>query len=296
MKRHFTTTRLTFALAAWASSIGLLQAASTPATAPIQGHAPVLSAPSNGAKGTVDFTGTYATPGILTTSDTLVMTYTYSDSDGDLDNSLTTVVWSYVDAQGQTVTIPAINVPAPALDDQGTSSIIIPAGATGAAAISVTLQEYAATGVPISGNIITVSDTSAGGGTVTPPGPVAPGSNVAAGIFLQSDNPGAGSSATDYSRTSTYPQVGATYVFRAWDDVNGNGVWEAGEADLTATLNSIQWQLDGTNTSASGSPTTLRDYPITGATTDTYQIPVNSLSSSGAVPGDQGFTLKVDFN
>ncbi len=41
---------------------------------------------------------------------------------------------------------------------------------------------------------------------------------------------------------------------------------------------------------------TLSNHAIAGATTDTYTIPVNSASNSGAVPGDQGFNLKVDFN
>ncbi|WET16068.1 hypothetical protein P2W49_05750 [Yersinia intermedia] len=119
------------------------------------------------------------------------------------------------------------------------------------------------------------------------------------GIFLASASPTAGSGATDYSRTAgTHPQVGDTFVFRAWADTNGDGIWDAGETDVTSTLGSIQWQLDGTNTSAKGTSAaaTLTNQPIPGATSDTYTVPVNSASSSGATPGDQGFNLKVDFN
>ncbi|MDA5519009.1 hypothetical protein PGS56_22175, partial [Yersinia intermedia] len=67
---------------------------------------------------------------------------------------------------------------------------------------------------------------------------------------------------------------------------------------LTATVSHIQWQLDGSNATAAGTSSTvsLSAHVIPGATTDTYTVPVNSASSSGAVPGDQGFNLKVHFN
>ncbi|WP_145544316.1 SinI family autotransporter-associated protein [Yersinia frederiksenii] len=300
MKINFTLKKLALALAITGTSFSAAQAASTAATASVQGSAPVLSAPSNNAVAAVDFSGTYANPDRLTTGDTLVMTYKYNDSDGDLDNSLTTVVWLYIDAgSGLPVTITPVNAPAATSGGTGTSTITLPAGAIGASAISVTLQEYSATGDPVSGSTISVADTSlGGGGTPTLPGPVAPGADVAGGIFLQSDSPAAGSGAIDYARSGTHPQVGATYIFRAWNDSNNNGVWDTGETNLTTTLSSIQWQLDGSNTTANGSSTvvTLSNHAIAGATGDTYTVPVNSASSSGATPGDQGFTLKVNFN
>ena len=304
MNRYTAPFRVRTLVLAMALSGGVMStawAASTSTTASVQGSAPVLSAPSNGALQAVDFSGTYATAGSLTTGDTLVMTYDYNDSDGDQDNTLSTVVWSYLDVgTGLPVTITAINVPAAGPGGTGTSTIVLPAGAIGATTISVTLIERSATGDPLSGNTLYISDVSNGGdGTSTvPPGPIVPGGNVAGGIFLQSDTPTAGSGATDYARSSAHPQVGATYVFRAWDDSNGNGEWDSGEANLTATLSSIQWQLDGTNSTANGTsaPVTLSNHAITGATSDSYTVPVNILSSSGAVPGDQGFTLKVEFN
>ena len=177
----------------------------------------------------------------------------------------------------------------------------LPVASLGAEAIKVVIQAYSETGLPVSGSTITVDNTSVGigGGGITPPGPVVSGGNVTGGIFLASDNPAAGNGAADYSRNqSINPQVGATYLFRAWDDANGNGVWDTGEADLTSTLNSIQWRLDGANTLASGSgaPVTLSNHTIPGATSDTYTVPVNNASSSGAASGDQGFSLKVDFD
>ncbi|MEX2954813.1 SinI family autotransporter-associated protein [Serratia fonticola] len=299
MNMIFTVKKLALALAIAGCSSSLAWAGSTPTTAPVQGRVPVLVAPSTGTAQAVDLSSS-ATGAHLSSGDTITLTYGYSDPDGDADDSTSHVSWYYVKGATETlITTGIANTPA-TTSAPGTSELTLPATAIGADRIKVVIQEYAATGTPISGNIITVEDTSTGnGGAVTPPGPIAPGGHVTGGIFLQSDNPAAGSGATDYARTTeTHPQVGATYVFRAWDDSNGNGVWDAGEADLTATLGSIQWHLDGTNTSASGNSTavTLSNHPISGATTDTYTVPVNSASTSGATPGDQGFSLKVDFN
>ncbi|WP_391592299.1 SinI family autotransporter-associated protein [Yersinia massiliensis] len=298
MNRHFTSKKLALALAIAGCSINSVWAASTPSTASVQGSAPELRAPSNNTPQAVDLSSSSTDP--MTTGDIITLTYSYSDADGDADASTAHVSWYYVNGTTETqITTGIVNTPATG-GSLGTSAMTIPAAAIGANRIKVVIQEYSATGDPLSGSTITVDDTSVdGGGTLTPPGPIAPGTDVAGGIFLASDNPTAGSGATDYARiTSAHPQVGATYVFRAWDDSNGNGEWDAGEANLTATLGSIQWQLDGSNTTANGSSavTTLNNHVIPGATSDTYTVPLNSASSSGAIPGDQGFTLKVDFN
>ncbi len=306
MTMNFRVKQVVLALALAGMTSGSVWAASTPTTSSVQGRIPVLSAPSNNATQAVDFSGTYATAGQLSTGDTIVMTYDYTDLDGDADNSLTTVSWSYAPfGGGGDVPITATNAPAASSGGQGTSTITLPIGALGAAAIKVTVQEFSATGDPISGSTITVTDTSlstgpgggGGGGTgVTPPGPVVVGGNIAGGIFLASASPAAGSGAVDYARTGTHPLVGQTYVFRAWNDANNNGIWEASEAQVVPV--SIQWKLDGSNATANGTSAvaTLNNYSIAGATSDTYTIPVNSASNSGAIPGDQGFNLKVDFN
>lgn len=297
MNRIFTLKKLALMLAVAGGAVSPVWAASTPSTASVQGSAPVLSAPSNNTPQAVDLSS--SSTGSLATGDILTLTYDYRDADGDADASTTQVTWYYVKGATETPITTGIENMAATSGALGTSAMTIPAAAIGADKIKVVIQEYSATGTPISGSTITVDDTSTGGGgSVTPPGPVTPGTDVVGGIFLQSDSPAAGSGATDYARSASHPQVGATYVFRAWDDSNGNGVWDSGEANLTATLGSIQWQLDGSNTAANGSSpvVTLNNHAIAGATGDTYTVPVNSASSSGATPGDQGFTLKVDFN
>lgn len=278
---------------------GLAAAGSTATTSPIQGHAPVLTAPSNGNSQAVDLKSSNSE--FLSSGDTITLTYGYSDVDGDADDSASTVKWYYVGKDNTETEIVGVrNTPA-SESGPGTSIMVLPATAIGAERIKVVISEKSTTGLPLEGNSLTIEDTSKGigGGSVTAPGPVTAGGNIAGGIFLKSDNPAAGSGVTDYARANDiHPQVGATYVFRAWDDTNGNGVWDADEADLTASLRSIQWQLDGNNAAASGegSATTLNNHVISGITGDTYIVPVNNASSSGAVPGDQGFSLKVDFN
>ncbi|MGE4686762.1 SinI family autotransporter-associated protein [Yersinia enterocolitica] len=299
MKMHFTLKKLVLALTIAGSSVSMAWAGSTPTTASVQGSAPVLSAPSNSVAQAVDL-GSNAAGARLSSGDTITLTYGYNDADGDADDSTAHVSWYYVSGSTETqMTVGIKNTPATG-GAPGTSELTLPTAAIGADRIKVVIQEYSATGSPISGNTITVEDTSTGGGgTVTPPGPIAPGGHVAGGIFLQTESPTAGSGATDYTRTTgAHPQVGATYVFRAWDDSNANGVWDSGEADLTTTLGSIQWHLDGINTAASGnsSAVTLSNHAISGATTDTYTVPINSASTSGTTSGDQGFSLKVDFN
>ncbi|CQJ05544.1 SinI family autotransporter-associated protein [Yersinia frederiksenii] len=300
---HCALRQIALVLILSSCTTGVVWAGSTETTVALAGTAPILEAPSNNAKHAVDFSGTYARSDVMSTGDTVVLTYHYVDSDGDEDDSLSTVVWSYTPVGGgaDMTIIPVSNVPAVG-NTPGTSTIKIPDGAVGAATIKVELWEQSKTGIPSRGaqsiNVIDIS--KGGGGTPSLPGPIALNASVGitGGIFLAIASPTAGSGALDYSRTTNnQPKVGETYKFRAWRDTNGNGVWDAGEEDVTSHLSSIQWMLDGNNTSAAGksSPVTLSDHAIPGATTDSYTVPVNSASGSGAVPGDQGFSLKVSF-
>lgn len=303
---HFALKRIALALLIAGATSGTALAGSTPTTMPIQGVAPVVVAPSNQAKSAVDFDWVGSNPRQLSVGDQITMTWVFTDADGDLGNSWSTVVWSYVKADGALVGIPSQSTPSRD-GESGTSVITIPASAAGATAIHVELKEESLTGNPRTNNVIIVNDTSlttdptgpgGGGDLVTPPGPILAGNSIAGGIFLASANPQAGSGAADYTKNGAKPRVGETYVFKAWVDTNGNGVWDAGEEEMTGSLNRIQWMLDGSNTTAAGgtSPVTLVNQEILGETTDSYTVPVNSISSSGAAPGDQGFGLKVDFN
>ncbi|MBC3381137.1 ornithine carbamoyltransferase [Serratia fonticola] len=303
---HRALKKLALALLISGTAAAGAQAGETPVTQSIQGRAPMVKAPSNGAESAVDFDWAGANPAQLSTGDTITMKWLFVDDDDDEGNTWSTVVWSYIKPGGEKVVIPAQN--APSRDGQpGTSVIVIPAAAAGALAIYVELTEESVTGNPRTGKKIVIQDTSlstdptgpgGGGDLVTPPGPILAGTGqITGGIFLASDSPTAGSGSTDYTRNNLSPKTGETYVFRAWVDTNGNGVWDEGEEEITASLNSIQWMLDGSNATAAGGTSTvvLSNQAILGATTDSYTVPANAGSSSGAAAGDQGFGLKVDF-
>ncbi|PHI32621.1 ornithine carbamoyltransferase [Budvicia aquatica] len=290
------------------SLVGSAWADSTPTTVAVSGAVPILVAPSNNHNHAVDFSGTYARPDVMSTGDTVVLTYRHDDTDGDADDSLSTVVWRYTPVGGgaDITIIPTSNVPAVGAAP-GTSTIIIPSQALGAAVIKVEIWEQSKTGIPLRGQqAIIVLDTSkgtasgGGGGTPTPSGPIVMGSgttDIMGGIYRLADNPSAGSGATDYSRTTgNNPTVGETYLFRTWRDTNDNGIWDAGEEDVTPLLRTMTWTLEGNNATAAGGGTsmTLTNH-ATGVTADRYTVPVNSASSAGAPSGDQGFSLKVVF-
>lgn len=287
---------------------GNVLAGETPSTEPVQGRAPVVVAPSNRAVHAVDFDWTGSDNRQLSVGDTITLKYFFVDPDGDDDATHATVTWSYIKPDDTLERIPATYIThSPGTETiAGTSVMHIPPEALGAKAIHVELNEVSVTGNPHGERLITVQDTSlltdapgpGGGGTnVTPPGPVQIGGHIAGGIFLARDVPGPGKGMLDYARSERQPKVGETYIFRAWADANDNGVWDNNEAEMTTFLGHIQWMLDGNNSSASGGTPSLglNNKAIAGAITDNYTIPVNNQSDSGAVPGDQGFRLRVDF-
>ncbi len=120
-----------------------------------------MSAPSNSALQAVDLSSSSTDP--LATGDVITLTYNYSDTDGDADVSTAHVSWYYVNGTTETpITTGIVNTPATS-GTSGSSAMTIPAAAIGANRIKVVIQEYSATGDPISGNIITVDDISVGG-------------------------------------------------------------------------------------------------------------------------------------
>ncbi|HFV9295651.1 TPA: hypothetical protein ACIAIE_005576 [Serratia fonticola] len=165
--KTFTLKKLLLALAIAGYTMSSAYAVLTAPTGTIQGSAPVLRAPSNSAPQAVDLISSSTAP--MTTGDVITLTYDYSDADGDADASTAHVSWYYVNETTETpITTGIVNTPATS-GTSGTSAMIIPAAAMEAHRIKVVIQEYSATGDPLSGNVITVEDTSVGGGgTVTP--------------------------------------------------------------------------------------------------------------------------------
>ncbi len=295
--KRFTLKKLVLALALAGYTMSSAYAVLTPGTGTIQGEAPVLSAPSNSAQHAVDFSGTYAVAGALSSGDTIVMTYDYADSDGDGDDSSanTRVTWHYTPAGGGAdVAIASTGVNATA-GTPGTSTITLPAAAIGATVIKATIQEYSASGDPIAGQTITIADTSlstapgggGGGGTPSNPGPVLPGTGVTPGIYASTD----GTFTTNLIGTATNLKVGDTYVFKLWDSA------AVGTTDLTSTVPNYNWRLVGQ--SATDSITAPGTGFVTSVTGGNFTIPVNSAADgtplTGSADGAQGFQLAVDY-
>ncbi|AWK15027.1 hypothetical protein SK355_00430 [Candidatus Fukatsuia symbiotica] len=265
-------------------------------TAPIQGRAPTISAPSNQKADAVDISRVSVIAGKITAGDSITLTYNFHDKDNDTDNSI--VSWFYTLNEVDHSIPDASHV----LGDRkksGSSTIKIPPQAAGASVIKVSIQVASAYGYPRLGKLITIADISQHDDHIAANIGVVTLTGTHGGIFLATDNPQAGSGAQDYTRAEAPSvRVGQSYLFRAWVDSNSNGVWDATEADITANLKQIQWILHGNNQVATGNnpSSTLNKMAIPGATSDKYNVPVNSLSESGTVAGDQGFKLMVEFD
>ncbi|WP_339057488.1 hypothetical protein [Candidatus Regiella endosymbiont of Tuberolachnus salignus] len=261
-------------------------------TARIQGRKPTISAPSTHQPDMADISRVSAVEGKFTPGDTLKLIYDYYDEDGDVDKSI--VNWFYT-LEGVDYPIPdAVNTLADH-STPGSSMVTLPPQAEGASAIKARIQVASAYGYPNLGKLITINEMSQSNVHITEKKLTM----ATGGIFLATDNPHAGSGAQDYTLPGA-PNliIGETYLFRAWIDNNKNRIWDVNETDITRNLKEIQWILNGNNVMAVGnkSPSILDKRAVSGAITDQYTIPINSRSKSGALAGDQGFNLMVEFN
>lgn len=285
----FTLKKLALALMLAGCTISNAYAVLIPVAGAIQGSAPTLSAPSNSALHAVDLSSN-ATGAVLASGDTITLTYTYNDADEDLDNSTDYVNWYYTkgDVDTQITTTSITNSAAKTNGGEGKSVLTIPATAIGADAIKVVIQEFSASGDPISGQTISVADTSlGGGGTTTPPGPIAPGSNVTPGIYLSTDTLFSNNLLGSATRLST----SNVYVFKLWDSD------AVGVIDLTNAVH-YNWRLLGVSaTDSVAAPTTGF---VTSVTNADFSVSMNTAADgkplTGSVDGMQGFQLTVDYN
>ncbi|CFR10128.1 MULTISPECIES: SinI family autotransporter-associated protein [Yersinia] len=284
--KPFTLKKLVLALAIAGYTMGSAYAVLTLPTGTIQGTAPVLSAPSNSALHAVDLSSS-AVGATLATGDTITLTYDYADTDGDADASTAHVNWYFVNSGVDTPITAVVNTPSTA-GGTGTSVMTLPATALGADAIKVVIQEYSATGDPVAGSTITIDDTNVGGGgTTTPPGPIAPGAGVTAGIYLSTDT----TFTTNLIGSATNLSVGNSYVFKLWDST------AVGTSDLTSNV-TYNWRLLGT--SATDGTTAPATGFVTSVTDGNFTVPTNTqpdgTALTGSADGAQGFNLAVDYN
>lgn len=305
--RTFTLKKVVLAMMIAAGTISSAYAVMTGNTGPIAGFAPVLSSQATGSSHAVDFSTN--TPDGLTTGSQVTMTYKYTDSDGDLDDSIRTITWYYVPAYGTglPVAIASSGSKATTADGttMGTDTITIPDQALGGV-IKVVVTEMSISGDPIEGRTLTYDNIALPGKSVDPtnpgveeptdgtegpdgpdptkPGIIDPGAGITAGIFLNTDT---GFTNNLIGQTSVKLGVGQSYVFRL--------MAADGTTDLTSSVN-YNWRLTGTSaTTTTVAPATGIVTPINNAA---YVVPANAAAKLYTMTDDgaQGFNLAVDYN
>lgn len=294
--RTFTLKKIALAIMITAGTVTSAYAVLTGNTGTIRGEIPILKA-NGGGLHSVDFVA--SDPASLKTGDTITMSYKYTDTDGDQDESLTTVQWFFVPNNGAGEPVPltsAVNANATSADGTGTgqSQIVIPDMALGAK-IKVVVTEQSTTGDLRTGHTITYADVavqgeygtgpegepggSTDGSTNIPAGPVEPGSGVIAKIFEAGD-----AAETNLIGTATKLKVGKTYQFKLYA--------ADGTTELTSMV-SYKWKLTGSSaTTTTPAPETLFNPDAN------FVVPTNSEGKviSGSDDGVQGFGLQVDYN
>ncbi len=293
--RAFTLKKVALAMMIAVGTMSSVYAAVTGSTDTIRGEIPLLKSAGGGAH-SVDFTASDTVS--LKTGDTITMTYKYSDTDGDTDDSTTTVQWYYVpgNGAGTPVAITGVsNTLASGTDGSGsgTSAIVVPDGAVGAK-IKAIITEQSLTGDLRTGHTITYNDIgttgtfgtgpegepggNTDGSTDVPVGPVAPGTGLIPKIILAGD-----ATNTNLIGSGTKLKVGSTYQFKLFAS--------DGTTDLTDTVN-YKWKLTGTSaTTNTAAPATLFNPDAN------FSVPTNTAGKviSGSDDGVQGFGLSVDY-
>ncbi|OKP23832.1 hypothetical protein BSQ40_24250 [Serratia fonticola] len=294
--RTFTLKKIALAMMIAAGTITSAYAVMTGSTGTIRGEIPVLKANGGGVH-SLDFVASDTAS--LKTGDTITMTYKYTDTDGDVDESLTTVQWFYVPDNGNGTPVAitgAVNANATTTDGTGIgqSQIVVPDTALGAK-IKVVVTEQSTTGDLRTGHTITYGDVSVqgefgegpegepggetDGSTNVPGGPVEPGSGVIAKIFVVGD-----ATETNLIGTATKLKVGTAYQFKLYA--------ADGTTELTSTVN-YKWKLTGNSaTTGTAAPATLFNPDAN------FAIPTNTAGKviSQSDDGVQGFGLQVDYN
>lgn len=217
----------------------------------------------------------------MSPGDKITLNYTFSDSEGDVDNSKTTIKW-YTTSDGK-------GGDKKALDNDAQDSYTLQASDAGRY-LGAEITEQTSTGTPAKGQVITIADVSTNDATDgIPTGPVVGG--TVGVMIVDSASPTVNLIGKDNSQLL----VGHTYQFKAWYDTNNNNVWDAGEIEATNNY-SYKWVFDGTSATTG----TAGGYAVASTNNKDLSIPAtnalakNVFAAAGA-DGIQGYSLKVDF-
>lgn len=217
----------------------------------------------------------------MSPGDKITLNYSFSDSEGDVDSSKTTIKW-YTTSDGK-------GGDKKALDNDAKDNYTLQASDAGRY-LGAEITEQTSTGTPAKGQVITIADVSTNDATDgIPTGPVVGG--TVGVMIVDSASPTVNLIGKDNSQLL----VGHTYQFKAWYDTNNNNVWDAGEIEATNNY-SYKWVFDGTSATTG----TAGGYAAASTNNKDLSIPAtnalakNVFAAAGA-DGIQGYSLKVDF-
>lgn len=217
----------------------------------------------------------------MSPGDTILLHYNFIDKEGDVDSSKTTIKW-YTTSDGK-------GADKKMLDNDGNNTYLIAAADAGRY-LGAEITEKSSTGTPSKGQLITIEDVSTNDADDDiPNGPIV-GGKVGVEI-VDSTAP----TVNLIGKANSELLVGHTYQFKAWYDVNSNGVWDAGELEATSNYN-YKWFFEGTSATTG----TAGGYAVTATNGKDLVIPATnaqatSVFATAGADGVQGYSLKVDY-
>lgn len=250
----------------------------------IVGTKPILTGTAAGAADhTVSFSNGHESGSVtgMSPGDKITLSYILKDAEGDTDGSVQTITW-FTTSDGQNdrkmITSAA---------GQGTYTL---QQADAGRHIGASIVEETSTGVPTTGDVITIDDIATYDQTDNiPDGPVVGG--TVATMIVDSAAPDVNLIGTANSEL----KLGHTYQFKIWYDTNGNKVWDAGEVDASSNY-SYDWVFDG----VSATTATPGGNAVSSANNKDLILPTtnadakNVFAAAGA-DGIQGYKLQVDY-
>lgn len=249
----------------------------------LTGTVPVLKGTGTGTvEHSISFSNGHESGSIdaLTPGDTVTLSYIFTDKEGDTDSSATTIKW-FTTSDGK-------DGDKKTLDNDGKATYTITEADAGRY-IGAEITELSSTGIPTTGQVITVKDISKNDSADNiPDGPVV-------GEYIGKMIVDTTAQDVNLIGSSNPLLVGHTYKFRIWYDTNNNNVWDNGELDASANY-SYKWVFDGTSatTATAGgnavSSTDNKDLAIPATNTE-----ATSVFATAGADGVQGYSLKVNY-
>lgn len=267
----------------FASCSPLAMAVMTPSAGTLNGTVPVLKASAGGAAHSVAFANDHAggsTDGMVP-GDKITLSYVLQDAEGDTDSSTTSIKWF--------TTSDGVGANKVMLDNDGKAAYTIPEKDAGLY-LGAEIVEQTSTGVPTTGQTITINDISKNDSSDNiPDGPIVGGTIGTA--IVDSAEP----TVNLIGKADSKLQVGHTYQFKVWYDVNNNGKQDAGELDASANYG-YKWFFDGTSATTG----TAGGYAVASTDNKDLTIPATNANAkdvfaTAGADGVQGYSLKVDY-